>query len=52
MSKLTREDKIKIYERRKKGKTIVVVDHTEEAFQYFSYNIKLKVEDNYIKIDS
>ena len=37
---------------RKKGKTIVVVDHTEEAFQYFSYNIKLKVEDNYIKIDS
>lgn len=37
---------------RRKGKTIVVVDHTEEAFQYFSYNIKLKVEDNYIKIDN
>ncbi|WP_336016849.1 hypothetical protein [Fusobacterium polymorphum] len=39
-------------ELRKKGKTIIVVDHTEEAFQYFSYHIKLKVENNYIKIDN
>ena len=32
----------------KKGRTIIVVDHEEEAFKYFSKIINLRLVDNYL----
>ena len=46
MSKLTREDKIEIYERRKNGKTL---SEKEKIKQLEEENLYLKAENEYLK---
>ena len=46
MSKLTREDKIEIYERRKNGKTL---SEKEKIKQPEEENLYLKAENEYLK---